>query len=75
MNERIQKIANESFQYASEQSGLFTSKFMEHYDQKFAELIVGECIDELKALRKNYDTHRDVEPEENSVYIDAFLQA
>jgi len=44
MNERIQKIANESFQYASEQSGLFTSKFMEHYDQKFAELIVQECL-------------------------------
>jgi hypothetical protein len=42
---------------------------------KFAELIVQECIDEIKHLRMNYDTHQDVEPEENDWYIDAFLQA
>jgi hypothetical protein len=43
--------------------------------EKFAELIVQECIDEIKHLRMNYDTHQDVEPEENDWYIDAFLQA
>jgi hypothetical protein len=43
--------------------------------EKFAELLIQDCIDEIKTLRGKYDTHRDVEPEGNDWYIDAFLQA
>lgn len=43
--------------------------------EKFAKSIVLECISEIKILRKIYDTHKDVEPEENDWYVDAFLQA
>lgn len=43
--------------------------------EKFAELIVKECVNEITTLRGKYDTHRDVEPEENDWYVDAFLQA
>ena len=28
----------------------------------------------VKELRHKYDTHRDVEPEENDYHVDAFLQ-
>ena len=73
MNERIKQLA--------EQAGFMEAWFSESGDdcereiKKFAELIVRECAEEIKHLRMKYDTHRDVEPEENDWYIDAFLQA
>lgn len=38
-------------------------------------LTIKDCIEEIKVLRNKYDTHRDVEQEENDWYVDAFLQA
>jgi hypothetical protein len=75
MNERIKELADAAGAtktYAGAE-GVFT--LMTPELTKFAELIVQECVDEIKHLRMNYDTHQDVEPEENDWYIDAFLQA
>ena len=68
MNERIKELL--------EQAGVkYTIMPKDTVYEKFAELIVRECAEEIKHLRMKYDTHRDVEPEENDWYIDAFLQA
>ena len=81
MNERIKKLAEQANIRFGRMAILDGDpKGMARYVtysefEKFAELFLEEVIDELKALRKTYDTHRDVEPEENACYIDAFLQA
>ena len=72
MNERIEKLAREAGVVYHTRLGAETNT---DDLEKFAELIVWECIEEIKHLRMKYDTHRDVEPEENDRYIDAFLQA
>lgn len=80
MNERLKLLADQA------KATILTTHGMEHVVDgcyiigparldKFALLIVKECIEEIKHLRMKYDTHRDVEPEENDRYIDAFLQA
>lgn len=71
MNEQIKLLALQAGLQPFEDCGQGYVYKME----KFAELIITECIDEIKHLRMNYDTHRDVEPVENDWYIDAFLQA
>ena len=71
MNERIKQLAEQA---GIGPWGITIDKSTEIF-QKFAELIVRECAEEIKHLRMKYDTHRDVEPEENDWYIDAFLQA
>jgi 2,4-dienoyl-CoA reductase-like NADH-dependent reductase (Old Yellow Enzyme family) len=45
MNERIKELANQADQYANQQNELYGVDFKTEYDQKFAELIVQECID------------------------------
>jgi hypothetical protein len=70
MNKRIKELFTLAFP-----PSLNDSNLVQLSAEKFAELIVEECIDEIKQLRKKYDTHEDVEPEENDWYVDAFLQA
>ena len=70
MREPLEKCYWQARDFAKRQQ-MVDADFLE----KFAELIVQECIDEIKHLRMNYDTHQDVEPDENDWYIDAFLQA
>ena len=43
MNERIKKLADQAYSYASAQTGEFSPEFMGSYDKKFAELVVKEC--------------------------------
>ena len=49
MNERIKELVEKSKEYATESTKNFTGDepigFMDFYTEKFAELIVGECID------------------------------
>ena len=68
MNKRILELAEESgmTQYVAAHN---------KYLERFAVAIVEECLEQVKSLRHKYDTHRDIEPEENDWYIDAFLQA
>jgi hypothetical protein len=73
MKERIRELAEQAGSTHKQNLGVY--QFYTDELEKFAELIVQECIDEIKHLRMNYDTHQDVEPEENDWYIDAFLQA
>jgi hypothetical protein len=47
MNERITELANQADQYANQQNELYGVDFKTEYDQKFAELIVKECFDEI----------------------------
>ena len=49
MNERIRELANQADQYANQQNELYGVDFKTEYDQKFAELIVQECIDIVAA--------------------------
>jgi len=75
MNPRIKELHLKAGFWASEQLPFTNPEWVELRDEKFAELIVRECIDEIKNLRRNYDTNQDVEPEENDWYVDALLQA
>jgi hypothetical protein len=70
----IKQVAIEAGLIVGEYNG-FDRQELTPAEKRFAELIVRECVDEIKHLRMNYDTHQDVEPEENDWYIDAFLQA
>ena len=72
MNERIKILAKVA---GYDEISKATLKLMGLDIEKFAKLIVRDCVDEIKALRENYDTHIDVYPEENDWYVDAFLQA
>ena len=78
MNERIKQLAEQANELDYKTFDEYNHQTVQHYKfnkEKFAELIVRECAEEIKHLRMKYDTHRDVEPEENDWYIDAFLQA
>jgi hypothetical protein len=44
MNERIRELAEQAEQYANEQNDKYGARFKTEYDNKFAELIVKECI-------------------------------
>ena len=69
MNERIKQLSIEA--------GFpeWSNHAIEFELEKFAELIVQECIDEIKKLRHKYETGSGIEPVENDYYEDAFLQA
>ena len=45
MNERIEKLAEQAEQYANEQNDKYGARFKTEYDNKFAELIVQECLE------------------------------
>ena len=45
MNERIKELANKADYYANEHYGVKGIPYSVLFNQKFAELIVGECID------------------------------
>ena len=44
MNERIKQLAEQAEQYANEQNDKYGARFKTEYDNKFAELIVRECV-------------------------------
>ena len=44
MNERIRELALQAEQYANEQNDKYGARFKTEYDNKFAELIVRECL-------------------------------
>ena len=48
MNERIQKLIEQAENYAAEQNDKFGVSYKKTYNQKFAELIVAECIDKCE---------------------------
>jgi hypothetical protein len=77
MNERLKELAGQAKFIAEEAINKKISKNAEldAFAEKLVELVIQECIDEIKKLRGYYDTHQDVEPDENDWYIDAFLQA
>ena len=50
MTKRIQKLAEQAKN--SVPTGLDVDKWIEFYNQKFAELIVRECVQELETSRK-----------------------
>lgn len=45
MNDRIRELAEQAENYAREQNDKFGLSYKREYDKKFAELIVGECLD------------------------------
>jgi hypothetical protein len=53
MNERIQELERQAKQYANSMypSGLDIPKWGPAYHEKFAELIVQECIDKIETYR------------------------
>ena len=59
MNERIKLLAEQARLYASEQyPGSFVKydpKWFEFYNEKFAELIVRECMDVVRDINQEYD--------------------
>jgi hypothetical protein len=73
MNERIEKLAVEARQYAfgevensQDPTEWSTKYYNEMFEQKFAELIVRECIEQGDTLAKHYiDTH----PEQEQVML------
>jgi hypothetical protein len=48
MNERIRELRFLAADYANDQKPLGTTKWQEIRDEKFAELIVRECLDEIQ---------------------------
>jgi hypothetical protein len=44
MNERIKELANEATEYANEQNELYGVGYVITFKEKFAELIVRECV-------------------------------
>lgn len=44
MNERIKELAEQAENYAAEQNDKFGVSYKKTYNEKFAELIVKECI-------------------------------
>lgn len=68
MNERIRKFELQCFVYSEQTNKNIFDR------EKFAKLIIENCIGEVIKLRKQYDTHKDVESKYNDYYVDAFLQ-
>ena len=67
MNERIRELAKEALDYAEKnQSSEVQQHWFKLYNEKFAELIVRECIKQGDTLAKHYiDTH----PEQEQVML------
>ena len=67
MNERIRELAEQAGQYAvSDNSSMVFDVWKKRYTEKFAELIVRECIEQGDTLAKHYiDTH----PEQEQVML------
>ncbi len=55
MNERIRELAKQATKHSKE--GFYTYTQLD--EQKFAELIVGECIDIIEKLPPGYKDYRD----------------
>ena len=49
MNERLQELADQAKKYADEYWDYSTS-WLQFYNEKFAELIIGKCIDRIKRV-------------------------
>ena len=50
MNERIRELAEQAENYAAEQNDKFGVSYKKTYNEKFAELIVRECLKEIKDM-------------------------
>ena len=51
MNERIKELVKQAADYANTYSDAGADVWFEIYNKKFAELIVGECIDKIETHR------------------------
>jgi hypothetical protein len=63
MNERIRELAEQALEYAEKnQSADIPRHWFRLYNEKFAELIVRECVDLALSEQKRYAelTHRDM---------------
>ena len=56
MNERIQELAEQATEYANEQNELHGVGYVITFKEKFAELIVRECIDTVSDCSVEYCT-------------------
>ena len=57
MNERIQELVKQAENYAAEQNDKFGVSYKKEYNQKFAELIVRECMQLCKDAQTGYLMH------------------
>ena len=69
MNERIQKLAEQATEYANEQNELHGVGYVITFKEKFAELIVQECISTLE--EKIYQS---IDNEGDEVWADLILK-
>lgn len=53
MNERIRELAEQAENYAAEQNDKYGVSYKKEYNQKFAELIVRECLFIIDDERKS----------------------
>lgn len=54
MNERIQKLAEQAENYANEQNDKHGVSYARTFKEKFAELIVRECMDTVIGFRNQF---------------------
>ena len=57
MNHQIQELSNQA--KANVPAGLAVDKWIEVYNEKFAELIVRECISTIEGILPGYQDYRD----------------
>jgi hypothetical protein len=57
MNERIRELVEQAQYYANEQNDKHGVSWIRTYNEKFAELIVQECIDNVKVWEKDSRNH------------------
>ena len=65
MNERIEKLAEQAEQYANEQNDKYGARFKTEYDNKFAELIVRECMELAMTEKSRYANLYNKESDQN----------
>lgn len=58
MNERIKELATEAENYAHDQNELYGVSYIRTYEQKFAELIIRECVN---AADEWYQYHNEIQ--------------
>ena len=56
MNERIQQLAEQATEYANEQNELHGVDYVMTFKEKFAELIVGECLKIAKNREDEFES-------------------
>ncbi len=56
MNEQIEKLSDEAYDYAQSQHSIHSPELLRAYTKRFAELIVKECA----AMTRNLSPHREL---------------